>query len=438
MSTPLLSWGRFPVRPQTPLTVHWRAELPSQLATTAERHGTTLPFGNGRSYGDSCLAASDHVISLRPLDRFIAADWATGVLRAEAGITFGQILAACIPHGWFLPVTPGTQYLTLGGAIANDVHGKNHHQRGTLGRHVQRFGLIRSDTGRVECSPEENPELFGATIGGLGLTGVIEWAELQLMPIRSSQLRTASQRFGNLAEFFQLSTALDPQHEFAVAWIDCAAQGKSMGRGVYSVGDFLEEGPLEVAEPGGLVVPITPPLKLVNRMSLRAFNTLYWRRAPTSACTQDVGYQPFLYPLDGLAQWNRLYGPAGFQQYQCVLPNSNAAESLPELVKAIAQSGHGSFLAVLKRCGDLASPGWLSFPMPGISLALDFLQSSALETELFPRLDAIVHAAGGRLYPAKDAHVSGQDFRASYPAWEKPEALRDQALLSRFWQRVTA
>lgn len=438
MSEGLLSWGRHPPLPQTPTACHWRQALPRQFAETARRHGTTLAFGNGRSYGDACLAASDHVIGMRTLDRFIAADWETGILSAEAGVTFGQILSACIPRGWFLPVTPGTQHLTLGGAIANDVHGKNHHRRGTFGPHVRRLGLLRSDRGRLECGPNQEADLFAATVGGLGLTGLIEWAEIQLLPIRSSRIRCTTQRFNRLEDFFELSAALDAQHEFAVAWIDCAARGTQLGRGVYSVGDFVESGPLEYHEPGRLAVPVTPPMALVNRASLRGFNSLYWRRAPGRVVTRELDYLPFLYPLDGIADWNRLYGPSGFQQYQCVLPEASARSALTELLAAIADSGTGSFLAVLKRCGDVPSPGWLSFPLPGTSLALDFPQSSRLDETLFPRLDAIVRAAGGRLYPAKDAHVSGEDFRAAYPQWRRLEELRDPALLSRFWQRVMA
>src|SRR5262245_685624 len=182
-SVRLLSWGNYPPFPQVPHACHSRPALPRELADAKRSYGTTLPYGSGLSYGDSCLAASNHVLHLRPLDRFIRADWAAGVLTAEAGMTLEEILAVAIPRGWFLSVTPGTKYITLGGAMANDVHGKNHHRCGTFGRHVRRFGLLRSDAGRLTCSPEAHRELFAATIGGLGLTGLIEWAEIQLVPI---------------------------------------------------------------------------------------------------------------------------------------------------------------------------------------------------------------------------------------------------------------
>lgn len=417
---------------------NWRSELPVRLARHKELHGTTLPFGSGLSYGDSCLAASDRVLALSPLDRFVSVDWSVGILIAEAGTTLEQILAIAIPQGWFLPVSPGTKYVTLGGAIANDVHGKNHHRRGTFGRHVRQFGLLRSDTGRVTCSPTEHVPLFQATIGGLGLTGIIEWAEIQLMPIRSSRVTCLTQRFGNIEEFFALSAELDEKHEFSVSWIDCAARGKTTGRGVFMAGDFSREGGLMVETSRKLTVPFTPPASLVNSISVRAFNALYWSKAPHLRKTGGVGYDRFLYPLDGFLKWNRIYGRNGFQQYQCLMPEAAARTGIHELLSTIGKSGTGSFLAVLKRCGNLPSPGLLSFPGPGTTLALDFPQTEHVSKTLFPALDSVVRSAGGRIYPAKDAHMSGEDFRRSYPAWSRLETLRDPALLSRFWERVIA
>jgi FAD/FMN-containing dehydrogenase len=370
------------------------------------------------------------------MDHFISADWQTGIVVTEAGVTLEELLRAAIPRGWFVPVTPGTKYVTVGGAIANDVHGKNHHRRGTFGMHVLRFGLLRSDAGRMTCSPAEGADLYNATIGGLGLTGVIEWAEIQLVPIRSSQLDQVTQRFDSLDEFFALSAELDETHEFCVSWIDCVAKGKATGRGVYSAANFSSEGSLAAQTGRKFTFPATPPVSLVNHLSLRAFNQLYWHRASSRRSTTQVGYDKFFYPLDALLQWNRIYGPRGFQQYQALIPERNAPDGIRALLTAIAGSGSGSFLAVLKRCGDLVSPGLLSFPKPGTSLALDFPQTGRLSGDLFPKLDAIVREAGGCLYPAKDAHMTGEDFRRSYPAWTRVEALRDPALLSRFWSRV--
>lgn len=358
-------------------------------------------------------------------------------MRAGAGVTLAEISALSIPRGWFLSVTPGTQFATLGGAIANDVHGKNHHVRGTFGNHLRCFGLVRHGEAALTCSPGENPELFAATVGGLGLTGIIEWGEIQLMPIRASRIDSIVVRFADLAEFFALSREIDHLHEYAVAWIDCLAKGAHAGRGVYIVGDHANDGGLDMSEGAKLDVPFTPRLSLINKATSRAFNEIYWRLQPATPTPRQVGYEPFFYPLDRILNWNCVYGRKGFQQYQCVIPDSAAEVAMRELLSATASAKVGSFLAVLKRCGAIPSPGLLSFPLPGTSLALDFPQSAHLERELFPRLDAIVRGAGGRLYPAKDAHMIGADFRKAYPAWEKVEALRDPALNSRFWKRVT-
>ncbi|CAB3776450.1 Decaprenylphosphoryl-beta-D-ribose oxidase [Paraburkholderia caffeinitolerans] len=402
-----------------------------------ETHGNTLAFGNGRSYGDSCLAASNHVLRTLPLDRLIAADWTTGVLRAEPGVTLEQILEVAIPRGWMLPVTPGTKYATLGGAIANDVHGKNHHVRGTFGCHVRRFGLARSDGSLIECAPDAHPELYAATIGGLGLTGLILWAEIQLMPIRSSLIDQTTIRFNNLDEFFGLSERLDPLHEYSVAWVDCQSRGATLGRGIFMVGDHATDGPLEVDRRKKRTVPMTLPVPIFNPLTLRAFNGLYYHRQRSGEKRSKVSYDAYFYPLDSLLEWNRIYGRKGFQQYQCVVPPEAARDSIRAILDAIATSGTGSFLAVLKRCGDIRSPGLLSFPREGTSLALDFPQRDAQNARLFARLDAIVSEAHGRMYPAKDAHMSGTDFRAAYPQWQQLENLRDPAMLSRFWERTT-
>lgn len=436
--TRLHSWGRYPDFAQAATPCYWRNELPGLLEGAHQRGAHTLAFGNGRSYGDSCLASSDEVLHMRHLDRFIEADWRTGVVRAECGVTLGELLQVAIPRGWFLPVTPGTQFATLGGAVANDVHGKNHHIRGTFGCHVRRLSLLRSDSPEQICSPLVNTELFAATIGGLGLTGIIGWVEVQLMPIRSSAIQQLQVRFDSLDEFFTLSAELDSQHEYTVSWVDCLARGASAGRGVFIAGDHAAGGELQVTRQGKLQVPLTPPLSLINPLTLQAFNSAYFNLRPSGRQRSRVSYEPFFYPLDRILQWNRVYGPRGFQQYQCVIADVQAREGIGALLQAIAAEGRGSFLAVLKRCGDIASPGLMSFPVPGVSLALDFPQHDTANVRLFQRLDSILREVGGRLYPAKDAHMHGADFRRTYPAWEQVEALRDPALCSRFWQRVTA
>lgn len=433
----LRSWGRYPNFPQVGHRLDWREDTSVEVAKIAAANGTFLPFGNGRSYGDSCLASSGHVLYIRPLDRFIGANWQTGLVCAEAGVTLDEILRLAIPRGWFLPVTPGTKFVTLGGAVANDVHGKNHHVRGSFGCHVRRFGLMRSDRARLEICAGDAAGLFDATIGGLGLTGIIEWVELQLMPIRSSLVDVVKIRFDALDEFFALSQELDGQHEYAVAWIDCAARGKSAGRGIYMVGDHAPEGDLAYDDTPKLNMPFTPPISAINSVSLRGFNHFYYNAAKPGRHHGRVGYEPYFYPLDRIYHWNRIYGPKGFQQYQCLIPESAGYAAIADMLDAIVMAHSGSFLAVLKRFGDVASPGLLSFPVAGTTLALDFPEHGEDTAKLFAKLDAIVRAAGGRIYPAKDAHMSGEFFRASYPQWARLEALRDPALCSRFWKRVT-
>lgn len=433
----LLSWGRYPRHPQIPHPVHWPEDVSQALAAIATvGRGAALAFGCGRSYGDSCLAESGHVLAMQDMDRVLAADWETGVVLAQAGLTLAELIRIALPRGWFLPVTPGTKFVTLGGAVANDVHGKNHHVMGTFGRHVNHLVIHRSDEGVTRCSPSQRSDLFAATVGGLGLTGVILAVELQLRRVDSSEIEQRSIRLGGFDEFFELSRAHDASYEYTVAWIDCLASGKQAGRGHYIAGNHAQKGFVELAPPGGLRMPIDPPFSLVNSFSLRAFNTLYYHRQRKKEVASLVGYDPFFYPLDRLQQWNRMYGRAGFQQYQCVVPQQDGPAVIRAVMQQISKSGTGSFLAVLKQCGALASPGLLSFPLHGVSLALDFPQRDQVNERLFSKLDALVHEAGGRLYPAKDAHMSAAHFKQAYPQWEKIEALRDPQLLSQFWKRV--
>lgn len=433
---PLTSWGRYPRFPQHAHPIHWREELPQALAEFG-RASPVLAYGCGRSYGDSCLAVSDHVLAMSGLNRILSADWKTGRIVAEAGLTLAELVRIALPRGWFLPVTPGTKFVTLGGAVANDVHGKNHHVMGTFGCHVRSLTLYRSTDGAIAVSPTERPEIFAATVGGLGLTGIITTVELQLRPVTSRYIEQRSIRFAGLDEFFDLTHLHDQSHEYSVAWIDCLATGKNAGRGRYFAGSHASGGELKVEQAAGWSTPVDPPFSLINRFSLRVFNTLYYRRQLKKEALSRVDYEAFFYPLDRLLNWNRMYGRAGFQQYQCVVPHSHGREVIRLVIREIARVGAGSFLAVLKQCGTTISPGLLSFPLHGVSLALDFPQRAETNRHLFERLDALVHEAGGRLYPAKDAHMSAAHFQLAYPAWQQVEALRDPQLMSRFWRRVT-
>lgn len=426
------SWGNYPTHPQTSHVTNWRDNLSADFLEIVKNHQTTLPFGNGRSYGDSCMASSGHVLQTRYLDRFIEVDWTRGVIKAEAGVTLEEVLNLSIAQGWFLPVTPGTKYVTLGGAVANDVHGKNHHIRGTFGCHVQSFSLLRSDQKSLICSPQENANLFSATIGGLGLTGIIEWVELKLMPISSSSIDSTAIRFNSIDEFFDLSNELDAANEYSVAWIDCS----NVGRGVFFVGNHAKNGELKPSQKPKITMPITPPFSLINGLSLKFLNAAYYNLHKKGRQQKTLNYDPFFYPLDGILKWNRVYGQHGFQQYQCVIPKQNSRAAIKEILNEIARAGAGSFLAVLKCCGEIKSPGLLSFPLPGISLALDFAQRDEFNKKLFARLDEILRQANGRLYPAKDAHMSAEDFKNFYPNWQSLESLRDPALSSHFWNRI--
>jgi FAD/FMN-containing dehydrogenase len=426
------SWGRVErqVLEATALASRYDA-LPVSAAQSL------LVYGNGRSYGDSCLNAGGRMLLGRSLQRMIAFDAASGILRCEAGVLLSEILSLTVPQGWFLPVTPGTRFVTVGGAIANDVHGKNHHVYGTFGMQLRSFELLRSDGQRLSCSPQQHADLFAATIGGLGLTGMIVAAELQLRRIRNPWVVSETLRYRSLDEFFALCAESDRDFEYTVSWVDCASRGKRLGRGLFMRGNHapcLAQAPHYRAK--ARTFPLVPPLSLVNALTLKAFNEVYYRKPWPDFSTQIQHYEPFFYPLDGLLEWNRMYGPRGFYQYQCVLPLPDGRIAVAELLNEIAASGLGSFLAVLKLCGDAVSPGMLSFPMSGVSLALDFPNRGAALHRLLQRLDRVVAEAGGRLYPAKDGRMPGELFRSGYPQWQAFSQYIDARFSSSFWRRV--
>jgi len=432
VSTTLQSWGRYPRATQQVIRLRDRsAPLPAL-------EGHALPRGNGRSYGDVCLDDGGTLLDARGLDRFIAFDPATGVLRCEGGMLLGTILDFCVPRGWFLPVVPGTRFVTVGGATANDVHGKNHHVAGSFGCHVLAFELLRSDGHRIICTNAENPDWYAATLGGLGLTGLVTWVELQLQRVPGGWFDTETLRFNRLADFFDLSVQSAHDHEYTVAWVDCTARGAALGRGVFSRGNHAMQ-PTGAHAPHHvrLRMPCTPPFSLVNGASLRGFNALYFHRAPKAVLRASRHYLPWLFPLDHIQEWNRIYGPRGFLQYQCVLPPATAQDGSRELLERIAASGTGSFLAVLKHLGETPSRGLLSFPRPGTTLALDFANRGRHTFELLDRLDDVVAEAGGAVYPAKDARMSGEHFRQYFPAWRQFQAFIDPAFSSGFWRRVS-
>lgn len=423
------SWSRYPVVVHAELrdVVSRYDDIPS-LAVSA------LPFGNGRSYGDVCLNANGALLRTRRLDRFIHFDRSAGVLCCESGLLLRDILALVVPHGWFLPVTPGTQFVSVGGAIANDVHGKNHHISGSFGHHVEKLELLRSDGTRLICSPMSNPEWFAATVGGLGLTGLITWVELRLIPINSPFVSVASQRFETLNDFWQINAEAEANWPYTVAWIDCVATNKRRGRGIYIRARHAPgQCEMPIRERRSLSVPFELPFSLVNRSTLRMANALYFRAPLKNGLCH---YTPFFYPLDSIQNWNRMYGRKGFFQYQCVLPPDSSQDGIDRLLRIIGNSGYGSFLAVLKTFGQRPSPGMLSFPRPGATLALDFPNFGEPMLRLFNELDAVVREARGAIYPAKDARMPGEMFRRSYPRWHEFSRYIDPKFSSSFWRRV--
>ncbi|HPF58675.1 MAG TPA: FAD-binding oxidoreductase [Candidatus Competibacteraceae bacterium] len=426
------SWGHSPSSHPYQIAACCNRQTP--IPPTDSR--SCLPFGNGRSYGDVCLNNNGILLLTRGLDRFIAFDPATGILRAEAGVLLSEILALIVPQGWFLPVTPGTQFVTLGGAIANDVHGKNHHIAGSFGCQIRAFELLRSDNSRRLCTPEQNTGWFRATVGGLGLTGLITWVEIQLQRIANPWIIAENRRFASLDEFLTLDAGYETRYPYIVSWIDCAATGKTLGRGIYMAGMHAPPGLRKSPPPErrALTVPFTPPVPLVNQLSVPWFNRLYYHLPrPVRGLTP---YQPFFYPLDNLLNWNRLYGRQGFFQYQCVISPAGTREALLEILARIAASGQGSMLAVLKRFGTKTSGGLLSFPRPGVTLALDFPNRGQPTLDLLEQLDEVTRQAGGAVYPAKDARMSGDSFRQYFPQWQEFSRYIDPRFSSSFWQRV--
>ena len=399
--------------------------------------GSFLPFGNGRSYGDTCHNDQGRLIPMRPGAAISAFDPDTGILTADAGILLSDILAAVMPHGFFLEVTPGTAQVTLGGAIANDVHGKNHHRRGTFGGSVVTFSLLGSDGVRKTCSRETNTSLFNASIGGMGLTGIIESATIRLMRVPSANVRQTAFRFSGIDGYFDAIDDIDAAHEYSVAWIDQLARGSKLGRGVLMAGDHAEDGgPAKPPSPPKLSVPFSPPVNLLNRLTLKAFNELYYGRAPKKLQTSIVPWSSYFHPLDAITGWNRLYGPRGLFQHQSVYPAENAREITISLIECAQKHGAASFLTVLKRFGDVHSPGLMSFPRPGFTLTLDFANSGDQTLHMLDALDEIVMKTGGALNPYKDQRMSPRMFAASFPQWPEMEAMRDPAVMSDFWRRT--
>lgn len=406
----------------------------SKVADVISNSPTGIAFGAGRSYGDVCLNDGGTLWVTTGLDRLISFDEETGRLICESGVLLGDIQRLMIPRGWMLPVTPGTQFVTIGGAIANDVHGKNHHRSGSFGDHVLALRLVRTDGEIIDCGPNNKPDWFSATVGGMGLTGVISHAEIQLRPVSGPWIDSETVPFKSLSEFFSLSVESENKWEATVSWIDTISKKGEKGL-------FMQGNPAEVADKKEpklrrLTFPFVPPISLVNPLSLRLFNWGYFHMNKLKAGPSVVHYQSFFYPLDSILHWNRIYGRKGFFQYQSVVPKADGEAVIKEMLNEISNAGGGSFLSVLKTFGERESIGMMSFPMPGVTLALDFPNRGEQTHKLFDRLDAIVAAAGGRLYVAKDARMPRELFEAGYPRLNEFLKYRDPGISSELSRRL--
>jgi len=427
----LAGWGRYPLSESDVYRPDKIAEL--QAVVTADA-SSLIARGAGRAYGDAALNDQNRVVDLTRLNRMLSFDAATGLVRCEAGVTIAELIDVFLPRGFFPPVTPGTRFVTLGGSIAADVHGKNHHRDSSLAAHVTSFDLMIASGEVVRCSREENPELFWATVGGMGLTGVILELELRMRRVESAFLDGKLIRAGNIDAAIEAFERVDAEYGYSVAWIDCASRMGALGRSVLNVGNFatldmlpreLAQDPLRATARLSPLVPFDLPGFALNSLTVQAFNAVIYAFHRDTAAHTIFDWERFFYPLDSFRHWNRIYGKRGFVQYQCVWPPGESRAGLVEVLEAISRSRRGSFLAVLKKFG--AQDGLLSFPMPGYTLALDFPVTDGL-LEFLDSIDAMVLKRGGRVYLAKDARLCPDMFRAMYPnlgKWQAAKAVAD-------------
>ena len=427
---PVSSWGRLSTYPHQVIGLSDRQQMSAIVQTTK----SGVARGMGRSYGDVCLNPDGVLWHTVGLDRFIHFNPQSGRLVCEAGVLLRDIQRLLVPRGWILPVTPGTQLVTVGGAIANDVHGKNHHGLGSFGDHVQQINLLRTDGAVIECGPQLNSEWFAATVGGLGLTGLIVTVDIQLRKISGPWLETETLPYVNLDEFFKLSDDSEAGWEQTVSWIDCLAGNGN--RGLFMRANPVLTEDRVLPKNSSLTMPWVPPVSLVNPLSLRMFNAAYFHLKKWRSGRAIAHHEPFSYPLDNLLEWNRMYGPKGFYQYQSVVPRAVGLDATAAMLAAIAKSGQGSFLAVLKTFGNRQPVGMLSFPQPGVTLALDFPNGGERTHRLFSNLDAIVREAGGRIYCAKDARMPRDLFESGYPRLHEFMPYRDAGISSAMSRRL--
>ncbi len=420
--TNLHSWGNYP-KIKTNVLIFSKNE---ELKDLVHQHEDMIPFGNGKSYGDSAL--SKNIIHTKSHHLFLNFHASKGLLHVQAGVLLSEILDIFVPKGWFLKITPGTKLITVGGAIASDVHGKNHHLNGCFSECVEELSLMLPDGSIVNCSRKKNIELFQASCGGMGLTGIILSAKIFLKKVHSAYLNQTTIKTKNLQQTFD-SFEKNQNAPYSVAWIDCLATGKQIGKALLILGDFRDDGKLNYSGKKGPDVPFYFPSFALNTATVKIFNFLYYQKVRKEVSHQIVDIDSFFYPLDSIGHWNKIYGKNGFTQYQCIFPKETSYEGLEAVLKEISNSGMGSFLAVLKLYGK-ENQNYLSFPIEGYSLALDF----KIEKKVFALLDSldqIVLRYGGRIYLAKDVRVKRETFEQGYPQIELFRRLRKKYQMDR-------
>ncbi len=398
------NWGNFPV-----VEKEVKSEDSLQkIKDFVKSNNEIIARGNGRCYGDASL--SEHIFSTKRLNKFISFDRLNGIIECESGVLLSDILEVVVPQGYFLYVTPGTKFISVGGAIASDVHGKNHHAEGCFSEYVIEFSLLNENGEVLTCSREENSEKFWSTIGGMGLTGIILSAKFKLKNIETAYIRQESIKAENLDEIFKLFEESE-SWTYNVAWIDCLQTGKNIGRSIMMRGEHafkhqlpkkLQENPLRLKKKFSPTVPFYFPNFVLNNLTVKLFNLLYFNKQRSKEIKNYIDYETFFYPLDAVNDWNKIYGKTGFIQYQMVIPKEKGKEGMKRILETIAKSGNGSFLAVLKLFGKNNPEAYNSFPFEGYTLALDFKVNSKLKN-LVEKLDAIVEEFGGRIYLTKDS-----------------------------------
>jgi len=424
------SWNNYPHTQHNSVI-----EYDKNIDLSSIKGGSLLVHALGRSYGDVCLNENGNLILTKKLKEIIDFDTKAGTIKCEAGLSIKEVLNFIVPFGWFLPVVPGTRNVTIGGAIANDIHGKNHHNSGSFGNYVRNIKLLRSNDDLLHCSDSENSDYFKATIGGLGLTGMILEAEIKLKKINSSYIETETQRYDSIDSFWSINKNYELKNEYTVSWVDCRTNNKGL-RGVYHSGNHDKSNDDKITfGDKSLPFPFTPPFSLINNLSMRLVNEAYYRiNKPISKKKQH--YKPFFFPLDLIDNWGRAYGKNGFLQYQFVVPNEYSVIALKETLNEIKSYGQIPALGVMKTFGNIKSKGLLSFPTEGLTLALDFRNKGNTTFNFLNKLDNVVYKYDGSIYPAKDARMSKNSFNRSFKNIDEFSKYIDPRFSSSFWRRV--